>query len=875
MRRILFALGLIGSIVATASAATITVCPDGSGDYLTIQEALNVVAGGDSIMLCNAVFTGPGNVDLLVDVDGITIISESEDPDSCIIDCAASPTEPHRAMQIDSVDSSFLLKGITIRNAWVNDHAGAGVYFRNASPVVENCVFENCAGQHPDGGGGCYIQIDSPTFIGCVWRENTAPFGAGVRTYTDNSSQPTDPVFIDCLFESNQASDEGGAVYCGSAGGGGNLSSPTLSGCTFMNNSATESGGAIFHDNPGGGSITIEQCTFTGNSTANHHGGGVYVTDHATVTECLFCANSAEAGGGGLVIQGDNCQVTESVFYGNVAATGGAVFVTEHSTNAQIDLCTLSDNDAPAAAGIRILQPTVVSNTIIAFGVQGAAAVCEGSGSLTLSCSDIYGNAGGPGAAEGQIGSDNNIALDPRFCARGCDELYLCNSSPCAEANNPACGQIGARPVDCMAGVITVVSPNGGEDLGVGESTQIIWDVETSPCNGEFVVIELVREGEVCLEIAADVPLNQGSYEWVAEQCGEEPEGYTVGITDLETGATDESDADFRILPHYRITQCTDIPNDQGRWVRLCWNRAHDDQGGTSYTITRYTVWRRIDLRGDGHTTTPHAQVAPGGLIYPPGEWEFVDELPACGEEYYCKPCPTLCDSTITGGMCWSVFFVRAHTEDPLTFFDTAPDSGYSVDNLVPVAPQDLHWEVTNEILAWEESQEEDFDHFAVYASDAYLFDPANPSLVELANPCIGTSFDVSGCTLDYFHVLAFDHSGNMGVPATLGREPGAVGQGSDKRPTETLLYQNHPNPLTGRTRIRFDLATEADVRLVVFDAGGRAVATLLDRRLAAGSYNVPWTPRDASGVSLASGLYFYRLTAGEDAQTRRMLLTR
>ena len=54
--------------------------------------------------------------------------------------------------------------------------------------------------------------------------------------------------------------------------------------------------------------------------------------------------------------------------------------------------------------------------------------------------------------------------------------------------------------------------------------------------------------------------------------------------------------------------------------------------------------------------------------------------------------CSDLCDSTESGGICWSTFFVSAMTAIPTVYFDSPPDSGYSTDNLAPAVPSNLVW---------------------------------------------------------------------------------------------------------------------------------------------------------------------------------------
>jgi len=89
-------------------------------------------------------------------------------------------------------------------------------------------------------------------------------------------------------------------------------------------------------------------------------------------------------------------------------------------------------------------------------------------------------------------------------------------------------------------------------------------------------------------------------------------------------------------------------------------------------------------------------------------------------------------------------------------------------------------------------------------------------------------------------------------------------------------LDQNRPNPFNPSTTISFTLPIECAVRLEVYDVSGRLVARLLDgKRLGAGAHNVEWHGRHASGRSAASGIYVYRLTAGRETISKKMVLLR
>jgi hypothetical protein len=90
----------------------------------------------------------------------------------------------------------------------------------------------------------------------------------------------------------------------------------------------------------------------------------------------------------------------------------------------------------------------------------------------------------------------------------------------------------------------------------------------------------------------------------------------------------------------------------------------------------------------------------------------------------------------------------------------------------------------------------------------------------------------------------------------------------SSEAPDVYSLEQNYPNPFNPATTIRYSLAQPGQVKLRVYDLLGRLVATLVDDKQNAGVYNVPFDARNT-----ASGLYFYRIEAGEFTQVKKMLV--
>ena len=91
--------------------------------------------------------------------------------------------------------------------------------------------------------------------------------------------------------------------------------------------------------------------------------------------------------------------------------------------------------------------------------------------------------------------------------------------------------------------------------------------------------------------------------------------------------------------------------------------------------------------------------------------------------------------------------------------------------------------------------------------------------------------------------------------------------------PQEFSLGQNYPNPFNSSTTISYAVPERSKVTLAVYNVIGRKVATLVNEIRPVGSYSVTWDGADAAGAEVASGIYFYRLTAGEIVRARKMLL--
>jgi len=91
--------------------------------------------------------------------------------------------------------------------------------------------------------------------------------------------------------------------------------------------------------------------------------------------------------------------------------------------------------------------------------------------------------------------------------------------------------------------------------------------------------------------------------------------------------------------------------------------------------------------------------------------------------------------------------------------------------------------------------------------------------------------------------------------------------------PDRFALFQNHPNPFNPETKISYYLPTASYVRLTVYNVLGQKVRTLFDGHQDAGTHTLIWDGKREDGTSLSSGIYFYRMQAGDFRETKKMSL--
>jgi len=131
--------------------------------------------------------------------------------------------------------------------------------------------------------------------------------------------------------------------------------------------------------------------------------------------------------------------------------------------------------------------------------------------------------------------------------------------------------------------------------------------------------------------------------------------------------------------------------------------------------------------------------------------------------------------------------------------------------------------------------------------------------------------------TIYYWQVIAFNEAGD-GVASLVfcftTAEP-ISDYDMAVKPSVTALKANYPNPFNPTTYIAFDLNKDSNVSISVYDIRGRFVVNLVDSFYKSGHHNVAWNGVDSSGKGVASGVYFYRMNAGDYQSVRKMVMVK
>jgi len=238
MRGVFVILAAVAVVCLAGQAAycrTITVRADGSGDYPTIQAAINAAVDGDEIVCEDGTYTGYSNNNLGLRQKKIVVRSKNG-PASCIIDCGGR----RRGFKFSGGEGAdSIVDGFTITNGGGNEGTrGGGIYCYGSSPTIRNCIIQ---GNEVQGsweqdvhGGGLYVgEGGHPIIENCIITGNAARAGDGKDAY-----------IYDLFGETTDGGNAyGGGIYCGSTA--------TIRNCVISHNGCIGGDGGSWLGGPG------------------------------------------------------------------------------------------------------------------------------------------------------------------------------------------------------------------------------------------------------------------------------------------------------------------------------------------------------------------------------------------------------------------------------------------------------------------------------------------------------------------------------------------------------------------------------------------------------------------------------------------------
>jgi len=426
-------------IVAPALPATLLVQPGGTGDYPTIQAAVDAASDGDEILLGDGTFTGAGNhaVDYLG--KAVSIRSVSGVPEAVVVDCDPNGLfgEGYIGFRFHSGEGpGSRLEGITIV------HSGLGISSTGASPVIEDVIIRD----------GCVPAVGCtgslPVLRGCVIESNVLANTRAGYAYGTVVLHGADATIESCTIQGN--------VWSGLRV---RDSSPTVRDCRIDGNHGGDGAGieVIGHSSP-----LIERCTITGN-VATSYGGGLFVATPAgtqvIVSECTIAGNVGPGGGGGIGVRNSDALVVDGcTITGNRSVWGAGVHLSGGSF-ASVEGCTITRNEGSAGGGLFVSGNSAASigHSILwgncASG-NGAEMWIGRGATVDLSCVDVaqsgvfvYGEANLTWA--GDVLDTDPLFCDPLACGLATGGVYTVSTA--SPVLGQACGAMGAQGAGCTA----------------------------------------------------------------------------------------------------------------------------------------------------------------------------------------------------------------------------------------------------------------------------------------------------------------------------------------------------------------------------------------------------------------------------------------
>ena len=777
-------------------------------------------------------------------------------------------------------------------------NSGGAIFISNFDRVlISNCVISNnsAGGLNSPSGGGLCLQFANIILDNDEISYNHAWDGGGIQIWE------SDPIFRDNKIISNSADVGGGGVWIGG------LSNCEFNGDDISNNTAGSSGGGIICWQT---TNTILKSATVKNNIANWGGGVGAIQCELQVDSCIFSDNGSFELGGGLGSNSSTVNISNTNFEKDTASLyGGAMEI--YNSELFINNCNIKDNKAAIfGGGIHSDSSTInITNTLFERDTSGNS----GGGIFAWHCNlqvyDCEFNQDSASLSGGAVYCDSSIVIIDNtdfkqnsstynggaiFLVFGSNDIKNSsftqnsaiwgggvNSSFCELAlwdclfSDNSSGHGGALNIGFSNAELTSVSFLQNSSIWGGSIDALNTSIKIDSCT--FSENEASDNGGG-VQYQIDTASYKNPYEFeLVNSSFNENSSANRGAIDIEQLNSEDA------LLSIKIDRCEFINNTAQRVgalrIRNVKNFILSNSKFIGNTAIQNTAACTFNLFSKGNVnnclfTNNHAgSGTSGGAGISDGSevnvinCTFVNNSSSSGGGIHLRRGGT---ATVTNNIFWgnypdqiSLLAVTDTTECIL--YLNYNDMQYGIDSIS-----------VSDLISIVNSGVGNID------SDPLFADTLNNDFhLKESSPCIAAGIDSLEIAGTWYYSPLSDLESNP-RPSPSGTMPdmGAYENGPTVGIEENVssvtysLSQNYPNPFNPTTKIEFRIAEFGFVSLKVYDVLGREVATLVNEEKPAGNYEVEFKP--ASGIRhLASGIYFYRLQAGDFIQVKKMVLLR
>lgn len=866
MRTVLLLAVLSVLIAVPVSAAHYHLKADGTGDYATIQAAVNAATSGDTIICADGTYTGAGNDGIDFGGKNLILKSENNQPKNCVIDCSLD-----RGFYFHSGETaSSIVQGFTIEGG--GDTNGGGICIENSSPVIFNCVIHSC--QASGSGGGIYVTGASanPSILNCLIIQNEAlGDGGGIRFYYSNGEARN------CSMVYNTGDEGGGVSFQGA--------DADVVNCIIWGNSPVQIGNAsfgLFSYNlvagwTGGGT------SFDGTPHFLTGSGGAYYLDQASsdavdagsalaTAVCYTTADGSVCMSGGWTTktnqQDDLGQVDVGYHYPHYAAN---IDVPSYKATIQAAIDAAWNGDVVRVAdgtytgdGNRDLDTKGKRITVQSLSGNASACIIDCQGSSGSLHRGFYIRKG-----EGPQTIIKNLKIINGWTTYG-GGINVSGCTPsiqgCILSGNHA--TIDGGGIMNSGGNIAVTGcsflSNTADDAGGGMLnhtcspvlTSCVFDANSGYYGGGGLHNYQASPTLISCAFRYNIAPNGGGGGLHNDGTSSAPQ--LTGCSFLENQAKNGGGMFDRNGAHPALSGCEFLVN----------TTLASGRGGAIYGEVG-------DLSLTGCTFSGNEAYIDGGAIYHTGELGnvyieyclFDRNITSSGggavyfynQEYsYLANCTFYLNESPNGGAIWYWLNCSAEIENCIFWDNRATTAGSQIG-------------INNNCGLWVNCCDVNYGQSGVYVGTGSVLNwgPNNIDADPLFCDAAGRDFTIYNTS-----PCAPENSGGCGLIGALPVGCTATDV-AEAPPATNRLHQSYPNPFNPTTKIVFDMKAKGPVSLKIFDVSGRLTRTLVNGTLDAGRHEIIWDGKDESGKKLASGAYFCRMTAGTFAESQKLVLIR